>query len=313
METPNIIVICGPTGIGKTTVAIDLASTFQGEIVSADSLQLYRFMDIGTAKPTIEEKAAIPHHLIDVVDPDAPFDAAAFAEMAGNVIENLLVRGVLPFVVGGTGLYLKALIYGLSRARPADPAILSRLKQEAAEKGSPSLHRRLLACDPASAAKIHPNDTFRIVRALEIHEKTGLPISAFHATHQFSRARYHTLKIGLRMDREELYDRIDQRVDAMIAAGLLAEVNQLLEKGYHGNLKAMQSIGYRHMTDYLMGNTGWEESVALLKRDSRRYAKRQLTWFAADREIRWFSPDQREEMRREIRRMLEGASHGSIG
>ncbi|MFZ5569056.1 MAG: tRNA (adenosine(37)-N6)-dimethylallyltransferase MiaA [Thermodesulfobacteriota bacterium] len=304
MEKPIIIVICGPTGVGKTAAAIDLALDFHGEIVSADSMQVYRHMDIGTAKPTSAEKAAVPHHLIDVVDPDAPFDAALFAELAGNVIEDLRIRGILPFVVGGTGLYLKALLHGLSRALPPDPDILLRLKREAAEKGSPVLHRRLSVCDPASAARIHPNDTFRIVRALEIYEKTGRTISAIHAAHRFAGSRYRALKIGLRMDRETLYDRIEKRVDRMLASGLLEEVNRLLEKGFHENLKSMQSIGYRHMTEYLMGKTGWDETVMQLKRDSRRYAKRQLTWFAADREIRWFSTDQGEAMRREIRSVL---------
>lgn len=297
---PKIIIICGPTGVGKTTVAIHLARVFQGEIVSADSMQIYRLMDIGTAKPTLAEQSAVPHHIIDIIQPNDPIDAAVYAKKARAAIADLVDRAVLPFVVGGTGLYIKALLHGLSRARPADPERLARLKKEAEEKGSLFLHRRLQSCDPASAAKIHANDTFRIIRALEIYEKTGQTMTACHATHRFSHTHYQSLKIGLHMNRTALYHRIDKRVDEMIEAGLLAEVNRLLKEGYTPNLKSMQSIGYRHMTEYLMGKTNWEEAISRLKADSRRYAKRQLTWFKADPKITWFEPDQVEDMQREV-------------
>lgn len=300
----KIVIVCGPTGIGKTAVAIRLARGFNGEVISADSMQIYRYMDIGTAKPTPEEQAAARHHLIDIVDPDTVFDAAAFARQAGKTIRVLSETGKLPILAGGTGLYVKALVYGLSRARPADPALLARLKADAENLGSEALHQRLVRCDPVSAARIHPNDTFRIVRALEIFEKTGCPLSGYHAEHRFARARFTTCKIGLEMDREALYQRIDQRVDMMIAAGLLQEVESLLSRGYHAGLKSMQSIGYRHMAAYLDGRFSWEEAVALMKRDTRRYAKRQFTWFRADPEIKWFRIDETDAVFERVQSFL---------
>ncbi len=282
-----------------------MAQVFSGEIISADSMQLYQQMDIGTAKPTLAEQSAVRHHLIDVIHPKAPCDAAAYAAMAQSKIEELVKRFVLPFVVGGTGLYIKALLHGLSRARPADPEVLTYLKQEAEEKGALFVHQRLHAVDPVSAAKIHPKDVFRIIRALEIYLKTGSPMSAYQSAHGFAQSRYQPLKIGLYMDRNSLYERIDKRVDEMLAAGLLAEVKQLLEQGCTPDLKSMQSIGYRHLTAYLLGRTNWEEALVQLKRDSRRYAKRQLTWFRADPDIKWYQPGQTEELRKEIELFLK--------
>ena len=302
---PKIIVICGPTGVGKTTVATELCLDFKGEIISADSVQVYRCMDIGTAKPTPAEQAMAPHHMIDIINPDESFDAARFSKMANSKITLLKGSGRLPFIVGGTGLYIKALIHGLSRARPADTNLLLRLKEEAAEFGSEGLHRRLAECDPAAAKKIHVNDSFRIIRALEIFEATGTPMSCFHKEHRFSEKNFQALKICLRLDRERLYERIDGRVDQMIDEGLLDEVRGLLDKGYSADLKSMQSIGYRHMVDHLLSGVLWEETCQTLKRDTRRYAKRQLTWFKADPEIKWFAPDQFDAMRKEIKEFLE--------
>ncbi|MFH2063949.1 MAG: tRNA (adenosine(37)-N6)-dimethylallyltransferase MiaA [Pseudomonadota bacterium] len=300
----KIVIICGPTGIGKTAAAIELARIFSGEIISADSMQVYREMDIGTAKPTRTEQESVPHHMINLVNPDEPFDAAVFAAMADSVITSLVQQGRLPFVVGGTGLYIKALIHGLSRARPADANVLSRLKQEAKQSGPEALHQRLEKCDPEAAKKIHPHDAFRIIRALEIFEATGNPITSFHEKHQFADTKYQTLKICLSAEREELYSRINQRVDIMLEQGLLAEVEQLLRKGYTADLKSMQSLGYRHMTEFLSGKTPWEETVHNMKQDTRRYAKRQLTWFKADPEIKWFTKDQIDDIRGEIRSFL---------
>jgi tRNA dimethylallyltransferase len=299
-EQPKIIMICGATGIGKTATAISLASEFKGEIISADSMQIYRQMDIGTAKPTPEEMARIPHHMIDIIDPDTPFDAAEYGKRAHRLILSLCGRQRVPFVVGGTGFYLKALIHGLCDAIPSRPEIRERLQKESGVAIPGTLHKRLLACDPETASKLHPNDTYRIIRALEVFEITGKTLSAHQQAHQFADSAFSFLKIGLHMDRKALYERIDQRVDAMMAAGLLAEVQTLLSKGYASSLNAMQSIGYRHMADFLEGRQSLDEAVRTLKRDTRRYAKRQMTWFARDTDIHWIKPDQIDSMRQLI-------------
>jgi tRNA dimethylallyltransferase len=291
LQKPPVIVICGPTGIGKTAAAVAAAETFGGEIISADSMQVYRFMDIGTAKPTIEERARAPHHLIDVVDPDEDFDAARFSRTAREIAVALARRGALPIVAGGTGLYIKAMLYGLFRAEPPDPLTRQRLKQEAVAVGSKELHRRLAGIDATAAGRIHPHDTFRVIRALETATATGEPITDHHRRHGFRESPFRVMKIGLDMDRQALYDRIDGRVDTMVNAGLLDEVRGLLSRGYGADLKSMQSLGYRHMVDFAAGRLTWEEAVRTLKRDTRRYAKRQLTWFRADKEIVWCAPE----------------------
>ncbi len=308
MSTPSdhhrIVVICGPTGIGKTTAAIRLAQGFGGEIVGADSMQIYRRMNIGTAKPTLAEQAAVTHHMIDVADPDEPFDAARYASMATMCIRRLLRERTLPVVAGGTGLYIKALEFGLFDARPPDPQIRRRLEKQADAEGLGVLYAALKRCDPASAARIHPHDRFRIIRALETLESTGQPISALQRRHGFAHKRFETFKIGLTIDRERLYARINQRVDAMIAEGLLSEVQSLLEQGYGADLKSMQSIGYRHMCEYLAGQTSWDVTVERLKRDTRRYAKRQFTWFKSDPDITWSAPEALEGLVPKIERFL---------
>jgi tRNA dimethylallyltransferase len=283
-------VICGPTGVGKTRFAIDLAKGFSGEIVGADSMQVYRHLDIGTAKPTAAERAMVPHHLVDCIDPDRPFDAANYEQRAYSILLALLEKGRVPFVVGGTGLYIKALIYGLSDAHPSNPAIRQRLRRIADREGAPFLHQRLVSEDPKAAVRIHPNDAFRIIRALEVLEITGRPISAHQDHHGFRHARFDALIIGLTLPRDQLYARINRRVDEMIAAGLQMEVQDLLVRGYDPRLKAMQSLGYRHMVAYLQKKISWENAILTLKRDHRRYAKRQLTWFEADPSIHWLDP-----------------------
>lgn len=307
MDTPkpDIVVICGPTGIGKTDTAISLAEEFNGEIVGADSMQIYQFMEIGTAKPTPEEKARIPHHLVDIIPPDEPFDAARYEKMARKVISDLHERGKLPIVAGGTGFYIKALTQGLFDTIPHDPDIRRRLQEEAEALGGETLHQRLIACDPKTAERLHPNDTYRIVRALEVFEVTGKSLSTHHQDHQFGDRPFRQLNIGLTIPRETLYKRIDTRVDMMLQAGLLDEVRELLEKGYAPELKSMQSIGYRHMADFLHGRLNWEEAVRTMKRDTRRYAKRQMVWFKSVPEIHWLVPDRLEEMRRLVGEFLK--------
>jgi tRNA dimethylallyltransferase len=302
---PKVGVICGPTGIGKTAVGIRLAEKLGSEIISADSMQIYRHMDIGTAKPTPDEQNRILHHMIDIVDPDEVFDAVRFAEMAREKVTQLHQRGVMPFVVGGTGLYIKALFQGFFQSHPIDPKIRARLRKVAAENGSSVLYDRLKQADPDAADRLHPNDSYRIVRALETIESTGRSISELQQDHGFADEPFDALKIGLQMDRQKLYDRIDQRVDLMIGAGLVDEVKSLLGRGYSADLKSMQSIGYRHMADFLEGRLPWDECVRTLKRDTRRFAKRQYTWFGADRQIRWYEPDQLNEIIRLVEGFLE--------
>ncbi|UCF94178.1 MAG: tRNA (adenosine(37)-N6)-dimethylallyltransferase MiaA [Desulfobacterales bacterium] len=305
---PELVVVCGPTGIGKTAAAIAIAQAFRGEIISADSMQIYKYMDIGTAKPTPEQQAAVPHHLIDIVEPSEDFSAAQYARLAGEKVTALHRQGVLPVVVGGTGLYIKALVQGLFRSAPIEPHIRQRLQEEAAAGGSASLYERLRRHDPETARRLHPNDTFRILRALEVFEATGRRISAYQQAHRFADENYHALKIGLQMERAALFARINHRVETMIGAGLVDEVRGLLDRGYAPELKAMQSIGYRHIVKHIRGQADWEETRRTLKRDTRRYAKRQLTWFGADPAINWKEPGRLEEMQTLVRRFLEAAA-----
>jgi tRNA dimethylallyltransferase len=291
-EKRKIIIICGPTGIGKTAVAIDLALHFNGQIIGADSMQIYKYMDIGTAKPSAEEQHRVPHHMIDIVTPDETFDAARYARLARAKIFELNEQNITPFVVGGTGLYIKALLYGLFDGAVSDPDVRKRLKEEAAVHGSASLHARLGRLDPETAQRLHAHDTYRILRALEVVETTGKSISRFHQEHRFLEQPFQSLKIGLNMNRADLYEGINARVDAMISAGFVNEVRSLLATGYSKDLKSMQSIGYRHMVDYIEGRLSWEECTRTIQRDHRRYAKRQLTWFGADPEIIWKEPSQ---------------------
>ena len=305
---PTAIIICGPTGIGKTSFAIELAKLFKGEIVGADSMQIYRHMDIGTAKPNPAERSMIRHHMVDIIDPDEPFDAETYATQALSIVMALQKQEVLPFVVGGTGLYIKSLLYGLFDTRPADQEIRIRLKQEAEKESGAVLYERLKKVDPVTAGKVHINDTYRIVRALEVYEASGTPISDFQRRHGFQKSKLTPLKFGLYMEREQLYDRIDERVEMMIHAGLLDEVKHLRDVGYGSELKSMQSIGYRHILDFLDGRLDWPETIRTLKRDTRRYAKRQMTWFKADREVVWVNPVVSKDVENRIRKFLTDPS-----
>ncbi len=302
---PRVIVICGPTAAGKTAAGIEVARAVNGEIVGADSMQVYRYMDIGTAKPTAMEQAAVRHHLIDVVDPDEPFDAAAYLTLGRQALTELFRRGKTPVVVGGTGLYIKALLYGLFCSDARDPAVRARLRAEAEAQGAAALHNRLAQCDPQTAGRLHPNDAVRIQRALEVFEVTGRPISALQREHRFGDTPFHALKMGLSLDRETLYRRIDRRVEAMIATGLEEEVHTLLARGYGPHLKPMQSIGYSHMLAFIAGAVSRADCIRTLQRDTRRFAKRQLTWFRADPDIRWMPPDRMTDLIRKSKQFLD--------
>jgi tRNA dimethylallyltransferase len=290
MTTPSpqkLLVICGPTATGKSELALRLARELGGEIVNADSMQVYRGMDIGTAKATPEQRAEIPHHLIDVADPDRLFSASDFAQEADMAIRDITGRGKRAIVVGGTGLYIRALLKGLVDSPSGGGEIRRALQEEASLLGNEAMLEKLRQVDPGLASRIHPNNLVRIIRALEVHRQTGVPLSQFQLEHGFSGQRYKSLQIGLRVDRKELYDRIEARVDRMIAEGLLEEVKRLLEKGYGRDLKAMRAIGYKEAAAYLAGECTVEEAENLIKRDTRRYAKRQMTWFNADPDILW--------------------------
>jgi tRNA dimethylallyltransferase len=294
-EKPRVAVLVGATATGKTAVALALAQNLGAEIVNADSLQVYRELDIGTAKPTFEERAQVTHHLIDVADPPEPFDAARYCREGREVLDDLTLRGVPPLVVGGTGLYLKALLRGLFAEGEPAPGVRDRVRRDLGVLGLPALYARLLHLDPATASRLHPHDTYRIVRALEVIAATGKPLSEFIKAHRFKDAPFQVLKLGLELDREELYRKIELRVELMLEAGWLDEVEGLLRR-YPPTLKPLQALGYRHLINYLTGRWGWEEALTLLTRDTRRYAKRQLTWFGSDPEIRWFHPGQVEAM-----------------
>lgn len=292
----RIVVLAGPTGIGKTSLSLELAARFNGAIVGADSMQVYKHMDIGTAKPDVRQRQKAPHYMIDVVAPDQPFDAAAYSDMARACIYRIDKQNQLPIVVGGTGFYIKALLHGLFPAKPADPVIRRRLADTVTNEGVDRLYERLREADPDAADRIHPNDTYRIIRALEVYEITGCRMSDYQESHGFSDSPFAALKFCLYMDRQALYERINLRVEAMAAAGLFEEVQQLLARGYNADLKPMQSLGYRHMIDYLDGRMDWASAVDQMKKDTRHYAKRQLTWFRKDPEMIWKQPSEKKSI-----------------
>jgi tRNA dimethylallyltransferase len=302
-ERPRVAVLLGPTAVGKTEVSLALAQEVGAEIVGADSLQVYRELDIGTAKPTPADRTRVPHHLLDVAAPTEPYDAARYSREARAVLATLHQRRVPPLVVGGTGLYLKALLYGLFAEGSPARGIRERLRSELGGAGLPELYQRLARLDPATATRLHRHDTYRILRALEVISATGRPVSDLLAAHRFQDCPYEVLKLGLALPREELYRRIEHRTQAMLAQGWLLEVEGLLRR-YPPELKPLQAIGYRHLVNFLTGRWGWDEALELLQRDTRRYAKRQLTWFKADPAVCWFHPDQLEEMRESLHRFF---------
>ncbi|HUV05472.1 MAG TPA: tRNA (adenosine(37)-N6)-dimethylallyltransferase MiaA [Armatimonadota bacterium] len=290
----TLVGIVGPTATGKTAVGVELAKRLDGEIVSADSMAVYKGMDIGTAKPTTEQRAAVRFHLIDVVRPDEEFSVAEFKRFAEGAIADVLSRGKVPLLVGGTGLYVKAVAGGLNIPAVApDRELRERLRAEAAEFGGERLLERLRAVDSITAERLHPKDLKRIIRALEVHMLTGLPISHFHTTAGTTEAAYHAALFALSMSRSALYSNIEQRVDQQIDAGLVEEVRGLFNEGYSPDLSSMKGLGYKQIAGYLLGDCDLETAIRLLKRDTRRFAKRQLTWFRADPRIRWIDVEGR--------------------
>lgn len=274
----HILILCGPTAIGKSALALELAQKLNGEIISADSQQVWRELDIGTAKPSPADRAKVPHHLIDVASPDEHFDVARYIALAEQAIEDISSRSRLPLIVGGAGLYIDSLLYGLCPAPPQDPKIRQLLMQRMEIDGVARLYEELQKTDPKRAQKIHPNDKTRIIRALEVYQISGKPLAEFHQRTWRKNPRYNFVQIGVTLPREELVKRIDQRLDWMMANGWDEEVRELL-KFYPASSQALQSIGYKQLVQYLQGEKSREEAIAEIKKATRAFAKRQMTWF----------------------------------
>jgi len=285
-----LLVIVGPTGVGKTATAVALGARLPIEVISADSRQVYRGMDVATGKPTADERAAVVHHLVDIVDPDDTYDAARFARDAHAAIATIRSRGRLPVVVGGTGFYVRALLRGLDPAVPADPAFRAELTQLAARHGRPVLHARLAAQAPTLARRLHPNDHVRVIRALEL-VRAGSPTGEARTRWRDAETEQGTVYIGLTLDRSRLDERLRQRAARMAAAGLEAEVRGLLARGYAPTLPAMQGIGYREFSRVAAGELDAEEALRLMQRETLRYARRQWTWFAREPALSWIDTD----------------------
>jgi tRNA dimethylallyltransferase len=285
-----LLAIVGPTGVGKTRLAVALAAEWPIEVVSVDSRQVYRRMDVGTGKPTAAERRAVRHHLVDIVEPDEPYDAARFARDAAAAIEDIATRGHWPVLVGGTGLYYRALLRGLLPRPAADRGLRARLRAEAEAGGLPELHRRLADLDPGTAARVHPRDAVRVTRALEVVLQTGGPIGQSGPgswSEPPAAARYRAVTVGLTMERPALYAVLDARVERMLQEGLVEEVRTLLDTGVAPELPAMQGIGYRHLVPVVRRGTALPGAVGAMKRDTRRYAKRQWTWFGREPGLVW--------------------------
>ena len=284
----KIVVIAGPTATGKTRLAVALAKRFGGEVISADSMQIYKSMNIGSAKPTAEEMDGVPHHLIDVAEPGEPFSVARFVELAQSAAEDILARGRLPVLAGGTGLYISSFVDNVQFTQSeTDFALRGRLFAEAEAYGCNALHRRLVEIDPQAAEKIHPNNVKRVVRALELYETTGLTITEQNERSKSEPPLYSPVMLALTAERDILYERINHRVDLMEQAGLFAEVEALRASGCTRDMQSMQGIGYKEVFAHLEGEISWEDCLELVKKNSRNYAKRQLTWFKRDPRYHW--------------------------
>ncbi len=282
-----ILILAGPTAVGKTDVSILLAQELRAEIVGADSMQIYRGMDIGTAKPSPEQRKLVYHHMIDIVEPNQHYSVGDYLRDARSVIDGIIAAGGIPLVVGGTGLYIRALMRGLFHGPPADIELRERLLQREAEGEPGVLYSDLVKVDPEAAVKIHPNDLRRTVRALEVYYLRDRKLSEFHSDHAFQERPYRFNLLFLVRSRSELYPRIEKRVDHMLDQGLEAEVKTLMDRGFKPDLISMQGLGYKHFMAHFLGKTSRDEAVALLKRDTKRYAKRQFTWFRRENEATW--------------------------
>lgn len=290
MKKKPLIILTGPTAVGKTKASIGLAKAVDGEIISADSMQVYRHMDIGSAKIKPEEMEGIPHHLIDVLEPDDEFHVVKFQQLAKKAMREIWERGHIPIVTGGTGFYIQALLYDIDfDENEKEDACRKELEAYAREHGAEALHEKLALVDPSSAEMIHPNNIKRVIRALEFYEQTGKRISEHNETQRQRESPYAFAYFVLTDDRAHLYERINRRVDQMIEEGLVNEVQALKDKGYTKQLVSMQGLGYKEILDYLDGNCTLEEAIYTIKRDTRHFAKRQLTWFKRERDVIWIN------------------------
>jgi tRNA dimethylallyltransferase len=291
-----VVVIVGPTAVGKSRVAVEVAKAFETEVLTADSRQVYRGMDVGTDKPAQEDRQGIPHRLIDLVDPDESFNAGLYRRQAIDEIERLYRDSRLPLVVGGTGLYVRTLLNGLCDAPSADPILRAALRQEAEDEGYDRLYARLAAVDPVAAARLHPRDKSKVIRALEVYQLSGRRMSDFQQEHGFVERPFSALIIGLNRDRNTLYLRIEERIDWQLAHGLIEETKQLLAQGYRCDSGAMKGLGYRQVAEYLAGKYDVDEMVRRFKRDTRHFSKRQMTWFRKEPGIQWLTIEESESV-----------------
>lgn len=308
----KLLIVAGPTAVGKTDTAIGLARRLNGEIISADSMQIYKYMNIGTAKPSIEEQGGIPHHLVDCIYPDEDFSVAEFQSRAEELIGGIAEKGKLPIVAGGTGLYVNSLVCKMDFTSTASNwQLRNKLEEEARTNGHIFLHERLKALDPRAAERIHPNNLKRVIRAIEVNIEGGENIGDFTKDAKLN-PNYDICMIGLTREREELYQRINLRVDSMLQLGLVEEVRSLLDKGYSKDLIAFKGLGYKEIIGYLEGEYDLAYAIEMLKRDSRRYAKRQLTWFRRYKDINWFNVScysSRQKLIDDIVEVVEGHFH----
>lgn len=292
MKKENILVIGGPTAVGKTDLSIKLAKILNGEIISADSMQIYKYMDIGSAKVSLKEMDGIKHHMIDIINPDVPFSVSNYKELGDKIIKDIIRRGKLPIIVGGTGLYINSLTCNMDFTEAeTDEEYRKSLEKEAIEYGNEYLHEKLKDIDPISYNQIHYNNRKRVIRALEVYKLTGKPFSSFNVGESFYKSNYNIYYYVLNMDRDKLYDRINKRVDIMIDKGLIDECINLKNMGYTVSMQSMQGIGYKEIFHYLDGKMNLNEAIELIKKGSRNYAKRQLTWFRRDPRVIFLNKD----------------------
>ncbi len=301
MKKRPLIILTGPTAVGKTAASIGLAKAVGGEIISADSMQVYRQMDIGSAKITKDEMQGIPHYLVDVLEPEEAFNVVRFQELAEEAMEEIFRNGHIPIVVGGTGFYIQALLYDIDfTENDSDLSFREELEKKAGEEGAESLHALLEKADPQAAAQIHPHNVKRVIRALEFNRKTGQKISEHNERERQKESPYNFAYFVLTDDRKALYERIDRRVDKMMEQGLLEEVRRLKDRGLPRDSVSMQGLGYKELFAYLEGEYSLEEAVRIIKRDTRHFAKRQLTWFRRERDVVWIDRQENEQDERKI-------------
>lgn len=299
-----LVAIVGPTAVGKSRIALEIAKRFGTEVLAADSRQVYCGMDIGTDKPPLDSRQEIPHRLIDLVRPDEAFNAGLYRRQAVAAIEQLYREGRLPLVVGGTGLYVRTLLQGLCGAPPSDRELRAQLLEEARELGPDRLYARLMEVDPATASRLHPRDTSKVIRAVEVYRLSGQPMSEFQQAHGFTERPFSSLMIGLVRDRASLYRRIEERIDWQLAKGLVEETKRLLDEGYRRDSGAMKGLGYRHIAAHLAGEYDWAEMVRRFKRDTRRFAKRQMTWFNREPDVTWLMIEDSESIGQTVNRVI---------